>query len=717
MSKTTHQAEFIIDGALKSTFNRSFIEATTKVGTLQQKINNFQQSKVKTEALESSFIKLRERTQDLSYKWHAAAAKVKQLNEVITTSNNVSRTQQQELANVQKKADSLHYSLINLRGQQKNVELEMRAQSRTTHELGKEYGFTTKKVKDYQLALDRLQKSAKLRDKSERYVDRSNQAMAFGRNAMHVSRIMLKPLHDALEIEKMGAQVRKNIHFHDIQEYQDYQKKWFAISEKLTVGQHDILHMAEQAAAGNFSKGEIEAAIITATKMSNVLGMSFEDAMQKQIEWKNGMGKTQQEINSLTDAMVTLGDKSSVKAEWLATFTAQAGAQAKAVGLAAEQLMAYGSAITGMAPEAAATGFKAVAESLGKGVYATKSQAEAFSKLGLNVTTVAKNMQKDAVGTINMVLDAMDKVPKHEQSALSAKLVGATGSPVLAQFLSNRALINKQLDITSNKANYEGRLDKEADIVNQSTLNKLEMMKNSLANIQLTLAEALLPSISVLVDKIKLVVDTVKPWIDENKGLLSILTKIAAVLAGVTIVVSGMSWLFSGAMAIGIKAIASAIWLWNSAILANPMTWIIAGVIVVIGTLSYGIYQLVKHWDDVTAAVKKFGGWLDDILTKFNPLYNMGKKLSQAFSWVGSSGDKNVNVNVAPVKNLDNELKGLQSSKRNNQQSNMNYTFSPNITFNGDADPQNIEQILNKYGQSGQSKMHDFMNENVRFAN
>jgi len=64
----------------------------------------------------------------------------------------------------------------------------------------------------------------------------------------------------------------------------------------------------------------------------------------------------------------------------------------------------------------------------------------------------------------------------------------------------------------------------------------------------------------------------------------------------------------SGNIALGI--IAAAQWLFNAALDANP----IGVVILAIAGLGAGIYELVKHWNDVTGAIEKAWDWL----TKWN---------------------------------------------------------------------------------------------------
>ena len=57
-------------------------------------------------------------------------------------------------------------------------------------------------------------------------------------------------------------------------------------------------------------------------------------------------------------------------------------------------------------------------------------------------------------------------------------------------------------------------------------------------------------------------------------------------------------------IALGVATVAQ--WLFNAALSANP----IGIVIIAIGLIGLAIYKLVKHWDDVTAAIKNAWDWL-----------------------------------------------------------------------------------------------------------
>lgn len=78
-----------------------------------------------------------------------------------------------------------------------------------------------------------------------------------------------------------------------------------------------------------------------------------------------------------------------------------------------------------------------------------------------------------------------------------------------------------------------------------------------------------------------------------------------AQLAGVAVM-----WLMTGAQ-----------WALNTAMLANPITWVIAGIVALIGVG----YLLYKNWDTITSGLQKAWTWFKNLLTPVGELWNKMK--------------------------------------------------------------------------------------------
>lgn len=117
----------------------------------------------------------------------------------------------------------------------------------------------------------------------------------------------------------------------------------------------------------------------------------------------------------------------------------------------------------------------------------------------------------------------------------------------------------------------------------QKTFNqKLSEAKASLGALAITVGEKLLPAatkfIGVLADGAQ--------WLAKHQTLAMIL----AVALGV--------------LAVGFTIAAIAVWAMNSALLANPITWIILAIVAAIAILIFVGYELYKHWGAIWGFIK-----------------------------------------------------------------------------------------------------------------
>lgn len=148
--------------------------------------------------------------------------------------------------------------------------------------------------------------------------------------------------------------------------------------------------------------------------------------------------------------------------------------------------------------------------------------------------------------------------------------------------------------------------DKQA----KTTSAQFQVAKNQFQALAITLGQALLPVVNDLMEAIAPMVKSFSRWARRNKALLGTIFKVAAAVAGLALAVSGIAF----AVGIATKAIVIAKgvlmlwkvavgvvtavqWLWNAAMLANP----IGLVIVAVAALAAGVYALSRAFKTSTA--------------------------------------------------------------------------------------------------------------------
>jgi hypothetical protein len=119
----------------------------------------------------------------------------------------------------------------------------------------------------------------------------------------------------------------------------------------------------------------------------------------------------------------------------------------------------------------------------------------------------------------------------------------------------------------------------------QHTFNqKMSEAKAGMGALATSVGEKLLPAASKLVG-----------WLADGAKWLSKHQTVATILAVALTV-----------LAVGFTVAAVAVWAMNSALLANPITWIIIAIVAAVAILAIAIYELVTHW-------KQIWGWIKDV--------------------------------------------------------------------------------------------------------
>jgi len=125
------------------------------------------------------------------------------------------------------------------------------------------------------------------------------------------------------------------------------------------------------------------------------------------------------------------------------------------------------------------------------------------------------------------------------------------------------------------------------------------------------IADNLVPAFETAADNVKLFLG----WFGDNQAwLIPVISGVAGALAGLAIYTTAVGVAATIAAAGGLPAIIAATWAWTVALLANPVTWIILG----IGLLVAALVFLAMNWKQVTKWVSdawgQFTKWLSDSL-------------------------------------------------------------------------------------------------------
>lgn len=417
------------------------------------------------------------------------------------------------------------------------------------------------------------------------------------------------------------------------------------MTTRLPMAAKDIAAIVAAGAQSGIAKNELIGFAESAVKMGVAFDITADQAGQSMAEMRAAFKMTQPQVIALADQINYLGNTSPNKADKIMEVVQRIGALGEVGGFASSSIAAMAASLTSVEPDVAATGIKNIILALTKGESATKGQVEAFEKLKLKSTDVAKNMQKDAEGTVGTVLKAIQKLPKEEQVAITNNLFGSEALPIVMQYSQGLETLTKNLNAVSSAKVYAGSMEAEYAARAATTANNIQLAKNQMAAMGIMIGNVLLPGVNAMIGSFNGVMSSVQKWAQANPGLSSGLVKIAvaaiAIVAGLSLLSMGLITIFGPMMMVarGFGVVALAAKGMSMALLTNPITWIVLAI-------AGAALLIYKNWAPISAfftgiwtTIKTaFSGGITGIsalIINWSPIGLFYMAFSKVLSWFG----------------------------------------------------------------------------------
>lgn len=350
-----------------------------------------------------------------------------------------------------------------------------------------------------------------------------------------------------------------------------------------------------------------------------------------------GKGEWVEQVAGMTASAVQMFKTTG--SEMSSAFT-RVGANATSAGIAMnEQMAVLGTLQATMSGSEAGTKYKAFLAGVGN----------AQDKLNLKFT--------DSQGQMLPILDILEKLKGKYGDTLSV----AESTDLKAAFGSDEAvsmlkLLYEDTNGLSKSIESLGQVKgmSKAEEMASAMTDQWERLESSWFAIRAAVFGAVLPSINAVVGSLSNGIMYITGWTDDFPVLTKILGYVAiagislgGVVAGLSLVM-GIGQMMSGGWALtmgGLKAVMSlfrlttiattaSAWLFNAALWANPVTWLVVGVAALVGAFVAAIYW----WDDLTAAFKDTA-WFKVIAGAIEGIVNLLNKIPGVDIELGTSVD------------------------------------------------------------------------------
>lgn len=529
----------------------------------------------------------------------------------------------------------------------------------------------------------------------------------------------------AVQFESVMADVKKVVNFDTPDQFGQMSKDVLLMSTRIPMAAEGIGAIVAAAGQAGIAREELLRFAEDAAKMGVAFDLSGEQAGAAMSGLRSIFGLTQDEVVKLGDAINHLSNNMDAKASDLLNIANRAGSTAKLFGLSGTQLNALGATFLALKtpPEVAATGINALLMKLATADKQNEKFQQGLQDIGLSAEVMKQMIQRDAQGALMTFLRQVKNAP--DLMGTLSDLFGMEYADDIAKLVGSMETYEKAVGLVADQTAYAGSMQAEYEARSATTANNLQLLKNQMSRLGITVGNALLPALNNLVGALMAPIEGITALAERFPIVTQVVVgTVGAVLAlKVATIALGYAWTFvkgpvlaantafqsaraglallqvqaaatgtsagilsialqrlqSGALGLvaPIKSAALAFWSMlpaigatTAALLANPITWIVAG----IGAAVAGLALVIrKYWDPIAAYV---GGVFEGIRsavqpaisslsTALAPLAPIGTGIANVFGFIADAVSGLVGwigALLAPVTLTQDEFASLSAS-------------------------------------------------------
>uniref|UniRef100_UPI000D1F21DE phage tail tape measure protein n=1 Tax=Agrobacterium sp. LAD9 TaxID=2055153 RepID=UPI000D1F21DE len=321
------------------------------------------------------------------------------------------------------------------------------------------------------------------------------QAVALGAGYLGATEGISATAGAAIEFESAFADVKKVVEASD-EQFENMRRSIRRMSGEIPLAATDIAALFAAAGESGVATEDLQSFAEMAARVGVAFDMTAADAGESLAKLKTQLGLNVAETGEMADAINHLSNNMASKAKDVTEFMLRVGAIGEMSGFVKEDVAAMGSAMIAAGSDAstAGTAMKNVIRAMARGDFAKRSQKDAAKALGLHLPSIAKDMQKDAKGTLRKVLTAIAKAPKHQQTALLSEFFGDEASAFMP-LVGNIKLLDQALASVADRTKYSGSAFAEYVQRANTTRNVLDLLGNKISNVFSEMGDGMLPSI------------------------------------------------------------------------------------------------------------------------------------------------------------------------------------------------------------------------------
>lgn len=325
---------------------------------------------------------------------------------------------------------------------------------------------------------------------------------------------VIMPIKVAMDFESSMAEVRKVVDFDTPQQFKQMGDDLLQMTHRIPMTGRELAQIAASGGRLGIARKDIANFTETVSKMSVAFDMAAEEAGDSMAKLANVYEIPIAQIGRLGDAINHLSNSSPAKAENIINSLERVGGVAKQFGLTELQTASLANAFIslGRRPEVAATAINGMLTKLATADRQGKKFQTALKAIGTSAQELKANIAKNGEQALVDFLKQLNKLPKADQMGTLVDLFGleyADDVAVLAGSVETYEKSIRALKETGRdgKPLFAGSMDKEFAARSATTANNVQLLKNQLMHLAISIGSVMLPAVNSLVAGLK-------PWVD-----------------------------------------------------------------------------------------------------------------------------------------------------------------------------------------------------------
>lgn len=325
---------------------------------------------------------------------------------------------------------------------------------------------------------------------------------------------VVMPIKVAMDFESSMADVRKVVDFDTPQQFKQMGDDLLQMTHRIPMTGRELAQIAASGGRLGIARKDIAGFTETVSKMSVAFDMVAEEAGDSMAKLANVYEIPIAQIGRLGDAINHLSNSSPAKAENIINSLERVGGVAKQFGLTELQTASLANAFIslGRRPEVAATAINGMLTKLATADRQGKKFQTALKAIGTSAQELKANIAKNGEQALVDFLKQLNKLPKADQMGTLVDLFGLEYADDVAVLAGNIEAYEKSIRALKEtgrdgKPLFAGSMDKEFAARSATTANNVQLLKNQLMHLAISIGSVMLPAVNSLVAGLK-------PWVD-----------------------------------------------------------------------------------------------------------------------------------------------------------------------------------------------------------